>query len=128
MRASTAVSQRDVDDLDHLETSLGRRLQDELLEDAEQYLFGVARRYPHRGLAIKTVVMHESPAESILDYARTHGVGLIAMSTHGRTGLRRLQVGSVTEKVMQGAHGCSMLVVRPGGPTRRLNRPDHAPI
>jgi nucleotide-binding universal stress UspA family protein len=128
MRASMAVSQKDMDDLDGLEKSLGRRLQDELQEDAEQYLRSVAARYPHLKLNLKTIVMHESPAESILDYALRHGVDLIAMSTHGRTGLQRLRYGSVTDKVLHGAKDCSMLVVRPASARQKGNGSGHAPI
>jgi nucleotide-binding universal stress UspA family protein len=128
MRASTAVSQREMDDLDHLETSLGRRLQDELQEDAEQYLRSVAAHYPHLKLNLKTIVMHASPAESILDYAQTQGVDLIAMSTHGRTGLQRLRYGSITDKVLHGAKDCSMLVVRPAAPQQKGKGSGNAPI
>jgi len=42
-----------------------------------------------------------SPAPAILDYAESHDADLIAMSTHGRRGLRRFLLGSVTEEVVQ---------------------------
>jgi nucleotide-binding universal stress UspA family protein len=52
--------------------------------------------------------------EGILQYAETHEVDLIAMSTHGRSRSARWVYGSVTEKVLHGAHH-SMLMVRPAG-------------
>jgi nucleotide-binding universal stress UspA family protein len=113
IRVTTPISQSAIDDFDQLETNLGRRLQDELQEDADQYLRAIVARHPHKDLAVETMVMHDSPAESILTYAQTHGVNLIAMSTHGRTGLQRWRYGSVTEKVLRGANDCSMLVIRP---------------
>lgn len=40
-------------------------------------------------------------APAICDFAKEHGVDLIALSTHGRTGLRRLALGSTAEAVMR---------------------------
>lgn len=42
-----------------------------------------------------------SPHEVILEYADEHGVDLVTMGTHGRTGLDRYLVGSVTERVVR---------------------------
>jgi nucleotide-binding universal stress UspA family protein len=51
----------------------------------------------------ETAVVEGSPGTAILDYAAEHGVDLIAMGTHGRTGLRRYIAGSVTEHVVRHA-------------------------
>lgn len=54
------------------------------------------------GLAVEVaVVCSESPARGVVDYAKQHGVDLIALSTHGRTGFRRLALGSVAEDVLR---------------------------
>ncbi len=42
-----------------------------------------------------------SPAAAILAYAEEHDIDLIAMSTHGRRGVRRMLLGSVAEEVVQ---------------------------
>jgi nucleotide-binding universal stress UspA family protein len=47
------------------------------------------------------VVHHPSPARAILDIADEHGVDLIAMETHGRSGVAKLLLGSVTDKVVR---------------------------
>ena len=47
------------------------------------------------------VIGHEHAARGIVDFARKHDVDLIALSTHGRTGLRRLALGSVAEAVLR---------------------------
>ncbi len=52
-----------------------------------------------------------SPAQEIIRAARQEQVGLIVMSTHGRTGLKRLLMGSVAEAVVRGAP-CPVLVYR----------------
>jgi len=42
-----------------------------------------------------------SPHRAILEYADEHGIDLVVMGTHGRTGLERYLLGSVTEKVVR---------------------------
>lgn len=41
------------------------------------------------------------PARTILTYADDHGIDLIVMSTHGRSGVGRFLMGSVTERVLR---------------------------
>jgi nucleotide-binding universal stress UspA family protein len=53
--------------------------------------------------AAETAVVSGKPREEILDYASGHGVDLLAMGTHGRTGIRRYVIGSVTEHVLRRA-------------------------
>lgn len=79
----------------------------------------LAQRYLHDLIAIqgagsvkvKGMVISGQVATSILDFATEQNIDLIAMTTHGRTGLRRWVYGSVTEKVLYGS-GRAILVVR----------------
>ena len=64
-----------------------------------------------KGLETAVVVDRGEAAKTILDNARFHGCDLIAMTTHGRSGLSRMVVGSVTEKVLRDA-ALPLLVVR----------------
>jgi len=48
-----------------------------------------------------TAVMAGNPHTSILEYADDHDIDLIVMGTHGRTGVDRYLLGSVTEKVIR---------------------------
>jgi nucleotide-binding universal stress UspA family protein len=50
------------------------------------------------------------PAEEILRYATKHGIDLIVIGAHGRTGLSRLLLGNVAERVLRAAR-CPVLVV-----------------
>ncbi len=52
---------------------------------------------------VETSVVMGSPHRSILDYAAENDVDLIVMGTHGRTGLDRYLLGSVTERVVRSA-------------------------
>ena len=57
------------------------------------------------------MLLEGDPAEEIVRYGRDAGIDLIVMGTHGRTGLERLLMGSVAEKVLRDA-SCSVLVVK----------------
>jgi nucleotide-binding universal stress UspA family protein len=62
-------------------------------------------------IPVHHVFMEGDPATEIVRYASEAGIDLIVMGTHGRTGLERLLMGSVAEKVMREAR-CSVLVVK----------------
>jgi len=113
IRAIRPITTAEVEDLENYERGFGRSFEEELHYSAADYLRSVVKAYDHKSLEIQTIVMHGSPAQSILDYAELHDVDVIAMSTHGRTGLQRWVYGSVTEKILHTAGACSMLVVRP---------------
>ena len=57
------------------------------------------------------VLLEGDPATEIVHYARDTHADLIVMGTHGRTGVERLLMGSVAERVMREA-ACSVLVVK----------------
>jgi nucleotide-binding universal stress UspA family protein len=56
-------------------------------------------------------VLFGSPATEITKYAEEHDTDLIVLPSHGRTGLARLMIGSVAERVVRLAH-CPVLVIR----------------
>lgn len=62
-------------------------------------------------IPVHHVFLEGEPAAEIVRYAKDAGIDLIVMGTHGRTGLERLLMGSVAEKVMREAP-CSVLVVK----------------
>jgi nucleotide-binding universal stress UspA family protein len=66
--------------------------------------------HPH--LATQVVVDEGNPASRILEHARTWPADLIVLATHGRTGVERLMLGSVAEKVLRKA-SCPVLTVPP---------------
>jgi nucleotide-binding universal stress UspA family protein len=57
------------------------------------------------------VVQHTSAAEGICEHAQRCGADLIALSTHGRTGLAHMLIGSVAERVVRHAP-CPVLTLR----------------
>lgn len=62
-------------------------------------------------ISVQHVFLQGEPATEIVRYAADAGMDLIVMGTHGRTGLARLLMGSVAEKVMRDAP-CSVMVVK----------------
>ncbi|HYB41436.1 MAG TPA: universal stress protein [Candidatus Methylomirabilis sp.] len=74
-----------------------------VVREAEEYLAGVAARLKARGITrVETSVWYGPAALSIVEAARYRKADLIVMSTHGRTGLGRLILGSVAESVLRG--------------------------
>jgi nucleotide-binding universal stress UspA family protein len=64
------------------------------------------------GIPCEHFLLKGSPAGAIVDFAKEKGVDLIVMSSHGRTGLGRLLMGSVAELVVRRAE-CPVLIVKP---------------
>lgn len=86
--------------------------------DAHAYLTGVANRLADSGLVVSTEVLEGDPATAIGDYAAARpGDVLIAMATHGRSGLGRWLLGSVAERVLHMAPAPLLLVRPPSSPT-----------
>lgn len=82
-----------------------RKESAEYLKEKEDFLVGQGVR------TVSTLTMEGPAADEIISYAQTAPRAVIAMSTHGRSGVRRWILGSVTEKVVR--HGDDpVLVVR----------------
>ncbi len=71
--------------------------------DAEEYLAALAAELRAKGVRFRTHVRHGDPATEILAGAQAANADLIAMTTHGRSGLRRVLFGSVAEAVLREA-------------------------
>lgn len=71
------------------------------LAEARAYLAPVAAELAARGLKTSVMVKRGEPVTEILAAARTVESDLIAMTTHGRSGLGRLLFGSVAEAVLR---------------------------
>jgi nucleotide-binding universal stress UspA family protein len=83
--------------------------------DADAYLAQVAAPLEARALRVVTTVRAGLPADEIPAVAAETQCGLIAMSTHGRTGLGRLFLGSVAERVLRSVSVPMLLWKPPAG-------------
>lgn len=84
--------------------------------DAEKYLRKMSFQLTNDGYPSRYLLRPGLPAESILDAAAGEQATMIALSTHGRTGVARWVLGSVAEKVLQGS-SLPVLVARSFPPT-----------
>lgn len=101
------------------ESAALRTIADQRAE-AERYLERLRARLTRRRIAARTVVRSGDPAAIIVDRVRAEGADLVAMTTHGRSGLRRLLMGSVAESVLRKSPATVLLTRRArGGKAKR---------
>ncbi len=86
---------------------------DEVRERAERATGYVADRAAERGLEVVEHVSSGRPHEKIADYAADNDVDLVVMGSHGRSGVTRALLGSVTERTLR-ATRVPVLVVDAG--------------
>lgn len=84
-------------------------VKEALIEQARTVVEKVAAAGREKGLEIETIVRDGEPHRIITDTARSVSASLIVMGSHGRKGLTRLLMGSVTERVIGYTH-CPVLV------------------
>lgn len=74
---------------------------DALEREGEPIVSDVASELDSLGVEHGTDIVQGSPAPTIVDYAERYDYDLIVLPTHGRTGISRYLLGSVTEKVVR---------------------------
>jgi len=84
---------------------------------AETYLEALKATHTGAGYNLETCVANGEVLDSILELGKRHDV--IVMSTHGYSGLTKLMMGSVTERVLAAAE-CPVLVIRSTKPIQRI--------
>ncbi len=89
-----------------------RHVPNREVEAAKARLDTLATRV-QTGATAETEVLHGAPGRSIPQFAERLPAALIAMATHGRSGLTRITMGSVATEVVRHAP-CPVLVTRPG--------------
>lgn len=87
-------------------------LEEEVLcrKTAAEYLGEIEKRLKERNITVRSEVLAGKASEAIIDYATRNPQSMIMMTTHGRTGLRRLVYGSVAESVLLGVSNPIFLV------------------
>lgn len=96
--------------------------RDKARTEAQDYLNGIAERFSLAAPVVASVILDQDPADALARMTRpgeqvvgapdADGYDVIAMATHGRSGLARLAIGSVTERVLT-ATVAPALIVRP---------------
>ncbi len=85
-------------------------LMDRWLAEAKTYLDGLQSQLHARGIEAKTVVENGPVVFSILAVARRENADLIALASHGRTGLARVFYGSVAAGILNQADRPLLLI------------------
>ena len=75
--------------------------QVKVVNTAKVYLETIRERLSAKNFEIEIHTPYGNPADKILEVCRRHDIDLIAMSTHGRSGIGRWLLGSVAEKVVR---------------------------
>jgi nucleotide-binding universal stress UspA family protein len=86
-------------------------ISDKQMLEAEKNVKAVKEAAQREGVAVKAFVMNGRPAEAIIEIAKDRDADLIILGSHGRTGLEKLLMGSVAERVIVLA-SCAVLVVK----------------
>ncbi|HVA90890.1 MAG TPA: universal stress protein [Chloroflexota bacterium] len=104
------------------------------LTEAQEYLHGMSRQLEDEGLAVRSDLLPGGPAQAILFAAQAHHADLIAMSTHGSSGIQQAFLGSVADSVLRHSE-CPVLLARasstpltPAAPRRILVPLDGSPL
>ena len=86
-------------------------LADQLRSEAQEVLTKGAAALESQGFTPRVIYREGDPSTEILDVAQQEDVGLIVVGSHGRTGVRRFLLGSVSARVTTHAP-CSVLVIK----------------
>jgi nucleotide-binding universal stress UspA family protein len=86
-------------------------LADDLISKAKVYVENAKKQAEAAGIKTETLVREGESHQMILDIAEDLSIDTIVMGSHGRTGLKRLLMGSVVEKVI-GYSSCPVLIVK----------------
>jgi len=72
------------------------------LEECDRYLAGPERRLKDAGVKARSEALLGNAWDEIIDYIERDGFNLVALTSHGRSGIARWALGSVAERVLQG--------------------------
>jgi nucleotide-binding universal stress UspA family protein len=72
-----------------------------LKAEAATYLEKIQRGLKEQGIPVRIVALEGDVAAQIIAYAEQEDIDLIAMATHGRSGIDRFVMGSIAEKVVR---------------------------
>lgn len=115
------ISVNEYSQIPYIPTDIYALPLEQLLKSTQQTVEGIAAtaaaRLRGRGLQVSYTVGRGSPAQEIVREAKEWGADLILMGTHGHTGLSKLLIGSVAQKVLADAHCSVGIMKRPAAQT-----------
>ena len=91
---------------------ISQQEEQRLKNEAAAYLEEVAEPLRENGLDVACVILHGAAGDVIVSYAQNEPVDMIALATHGHSGLGRIIFGSVADHVLRES-GLPILVIKP---------------
>jgi nucleotide-binding universal stress UspA family protein len=79
-------------------------------KEAASYLERITDQLRNAGLTVESIILEGAPAECVIDFATSHDIDLIVLSTHGRSGLSGWNMSSVVQKIVQRSYKSTLLV------------------
>ncbi len=74
---------------------------DQQIKETESYLASLLEQFREEDIKVQTLIAHGPVVKSILDAAKSENADLLAMASHGRSGLSRTFYGSISAGVLQ---------------------------
>ncbi|GBD96377.1 putative universal stress protein [bacterium BMS3Abin06] len=99
-------------DVTDIETFRPEMVLESLKQEGEQILAEVKEIAEKEGVQVQTRIEDGVPYEKICGVAEESDADLIVMGSHGRTGIEKVFIGSVTERVISKVKCCPVLVVK----------------
>lgn len=103
-----------VEDIPYAPEMMDDQVEGQLREIGEDAIENIRKRADEAGIDIVEAIREGAPHNSILGYADEEDADIIVMGTHGRSGLDRYLLGSVTERVVR-TSDIPVLTVRVSG-------------
>jgi nucleotide-binding universal stress UspA family protein len=89
-------------------------VQEAGVKAAKEYLAKIKAQLSKEGFDVEAKVLTGRPAETISEFAQSNKADLIAVSTHGRSGISRWVFGSVADRIVRSS-SVPVLLIRPRG-------------
>jgi nucleotide-binding universal stress UspA family protein len=95
-----------------IEVVVGQRelISEKEMREAEKNARAVKEASQKEGVSVRAFVMNGKPSEAIIEIAKEENTDLIVLGSHGRTGLEKLLIGSVAERVIVLANSAVLVV------------------
>ncbi|MDA1226330.1 MAG: universal stress protein [Chloroflexi bacterium] len=87
-----------------------RGLEVAIEKEGVTYLENIGEELENKGLNVSWELLRGAPASALVDYAQKMPQDMIVMTTHGRTGFRRLLLGSVAEALVRSSGDPVLLI------------------
>jgi len=81
--------------------SIYQEKRDQQIKETESYLAFLIEQFRKDGIKVQTLIGHGPVVQAILDAAKSENADLLAMASHGRSGLSRTFYGSISAGVLQ---------------------------